>query len=371
MNILIIGGGVAAFEAAVAAAASENCKVTLCSGEAVPPYRRPALSRMVAEELSETAFYFKQISFYQERNIDLRLGKNAVSIDREKQLVTFADGEVLPYDKLILATGSSAFIPPLPGAKEYACALRDYNDLQYFRSQLAAGVDQAVVIGGGVLGLELVDSLLAKGCKVTLVESGSSVLARNLDSETGAKVTEQLRKLPGLTIKTNAKVCEVTKDSVILEDETLPSALTVFSTGVRSCSALAADAGLEVSPAGIVVNERMESSDKNIFSCGDAAAPPAGGFKLLSAAKAMGQTAGTNAAGGDAVYTPESCPVRMMALGLKIFSAGKLEDAACEVTDDGNGNCQRLVRDAQGNLTGVILTGDLKAAVKLQKELTC
>ena len=369
MNILIIGGGVAAFEAALAAAACENCKVTLCSGETVPPYRRPALSRMVAEELSESAFYFKQSSFYPERNIDLRLGKSAVSIDREKQCVTFADGEVLPYDKLILATGSCAFIPPLPGAKEYACALRDYNDLQYFRKRLAAGVDNAVVVGGGVLGLELVDSLLAKGCKVTLVESGSSVLARNLDPETGAKVTEQLKKLPGLTIKTNAKVCEITKDSVILEDETLPSSLTVFSTGVRSCSALAANAGLEVSPAGIVVNERMESSDKNIFSCGDAAAPPAGGFKLLSAAKAMGQTAGTNAAGGDMVYTPESCPVRMMALGLKIFSAGKLEDAVCEVTDDGNGNCQRLVRDSQGNLTGVILTGDLKAAVKLQKEL--
>ena len=83
MNILIIGGGVAAFEAALAAAENPVCKVTVCSAETVPPYRRPALSRMVAEEVSDTAFYFKQPDFYKEHNIELKLNKRAVAINRE------------------------------------------------------------------------------------------------------------------------------------------------------------------------------------------------------------------------------------------------------------------------------------------------
>ena len=105
MNILIVGGGVAAFEAAVAAAVSAGCKVTVCSKEAVLPYRRPALSRMVAEELSDTAFYFKNSAFYQEKNIEILLEKEAVSIDRTRRSVQFKDGTALPYDRLILATG--------------------------------------------------------------------------------------------------------------------------------------------------------------------------------------------------------------------------------------------------------------------------
>ena len=369
MNILIIGGGVAAFEAALSAAENPVCKVTVCSAETVPPYRRPALSRMVAEEVSDTAFYFKQPDFYKEHNIELKLNKRAVAINRENSTVTFADGEVLSYDRLILATGGCSFVPSVPGA-ENAHTFRNYRDLQFFRQQLAKGIDKAVIIGAGVLGLELADSLLAKGCHVTLIEAGSTILSRNLDPESSALVMKHLNTLPGLEIKTNSKVCKITPDSVILENETLPSSLTVFSTGVRCCAAIAAEAGLKVS-RGITVNDRMESSDENIFSCGDAAEPAAGCCGLLPAAKSMGHIAGVNAAGGDELFVPESYPVRLMALGLKLFAAGKTQDASSEVSVDGAGNYQRLTRNEKGELTGVILMGDLKAAVKLQKEMVC
>lgn len=367
MNILIIGGGVAAFEAALAAsAANAGHKVVVCSKEAVPPYRRPALSRMVAEELSDTAFYFKESSFYGEHNIELQLSKEAVAVNREKKEVSFKDGSVLPYDKLILATGGNAFVPPIPGA-EFARTLRDYEDLRQIREELASGAEDAVVIGGGVLGLELADSLLAKGCKVTLLEAGPAVLARNLDQESGKLVMEQLKSLPNLTVKTNARVKALTQNTVELEDETIPAKLIFFSAGVRSAAKLALDAGLEVN-RGIVVNDRMQSSDPDIYSCGDAAEPPCGSCGLLSAAKSMGHVAGVNAAGGDETFVPEIYPVRLMALGLKLFSAGKLNDAASESTS-AEGSFQRLTRDEKGNLTGIILLGDLKAAVKLQKEL--
>jgi NAD(P)H-nitrite reductase large subunit len=114
----------------------------------------------------------------------------------------------------------------------------------------------------------------------------------------------------------------------------------------------------------------MATADPAVFSCGDAAELPCGSFGLLSAAKSMGHTAGINAAGGNEDFIPEIYPVRLMALGIKLFSAGKLNDAVSESVGS-QGNYQRLTRDQQGNLTGVILLGDLKAAVKLQKELVC
>ena len=173
MNILIIGGGVAAFEAAAAAALPQH-HVTVCSKESVLPYRRPALSRMVSEELTDTAFYFKNSAFYQEKNIEILLNKEASAIDRIGRTVSFKDGTTLPYDRLILAAGGEAFVPPVPGA-EYALTLRDFEDLQEIREKITAGARKAVIIGGGVLGLELADSLLARGSgsRTSVTESGS------------------------------------------------------------------------------------------------------------------------------------------------------------------------------------------------------
>lgn len=366
MNILIIGGGVAAYEAAVAAAAQGIHKVTLCSKEAVPPYRRPALSRMVAEEVADNAFYFKPASFYEEHGIELLLEKEAVSLDRSEKKVTFSDGSILPYDRLILATGGNAFVPPVEGAG-FAHVLRDYKDLQFFRQAIASGVRTATVIGGGVLGLELADSLLARGCAVTIVENNPSVLGRNLDDEGARRVMAHLNTIPKLSVKVSSKVVKITPDTVQLEQESFSSDLTVFSAGVRCSVRLAEEAGLEIG-RGIAVDLKMRSSDPDIFSCGDAAEPPGGCSGLLTAAKAMGRIAGINAAGGDESYTPEAAPVRLMALGIKLFSAGKINDAVSESSCDGE-NYQRLTRNGKGDLTGVILLGDLKAAVKLQKEL--
>ena len=367
MNIVIIGGGVAAFEAAVAAAAASIHKVTLCTKEAVLPYRRPALSRMVAEELSDTAFYFKDTAFYQERNIELLLDQEAVAIDRERKIVSFSSGREISYDRLILATGGRAFVPPVDGA-ENAHVLREYDDLCFIKEKLAAGLRQTVIIGGGVLGLELADSLLAKNCDVTLIEAGSHVLSRNLDDDSAGLVMAHLNSLPGLKIRNNAKVCKITPECVILENgESIRSGLTVFSAGVRSNTALAAAAGLAVD-RGILVNEMMQTEDPAIYACGDAAEFAGGCCNLLTTAKSMGHIAGVNASGGNEVFKQEIYPLRMMALGIKLFSAGKLVDAVSETSGDFS-NYQRLTRDSAGNLTGVILMGDLKAAVKLQKEL--
>lgn len=367
MKILIIGGGIAAFEAAVAASAQNGNEITVCSRESVPPYRRPALSRMVAEDVADNAFFLKSMEFYREHGIELKLQKEALRIARDSKEVFFADGDVLSYDRLIIATGGYAFVPPVEGA-ENAWVLRDYADLQRLRKKVGSGLKNAVIAGGGVLGLELADSLLAKGCKVTMLEVSPSILCRNLDPETSEKVRKQLDSIPGFTLKTGASVKKITPQTVELADGSMiDSGLTVFSAGVRSCSKIAADAGLEVN-GGIKVDLNMQSSDPAIYACGDAAEPPCGNCRLFATAKSMGHVAGTNAAGGNETYQPEIAPLRLMALGIKLFSAGKLADARSEISSSGE-NYQRLTYNERGELTGIILLGDLKSAVKLQKEM--
>lgn len=367
MKILIIGGGIAAFEAAVAAAEQKNIEVTVCSREAVLPYRRPALSRMVSESITDNAFYLKDAAFYRERGIDIKLEKEALRIDRKKKQVFFKDGDTIGYDRLIIAAGGYAFVPPVEG-HENACVLRDYDDLQQIKQRLDEGIKNAVIIGCGVLGLELADSLLAKKCAVTVLESGASVLSRQLDPESSAAVQKHLESIPDFSLKTGVSVKKITPESVELTDGTvIGSGLTVFSTGVRSNSKIAAEAGIEVKQ-GIVVSSNMQSSDPEIYACGDVAEPPCGSYGLLSAAKAMGHAAGINAAGGNEEFVPDIYPVRLMALGIKLFSAGKINDAKSKTVCDG-GNFQRLTYNACGDLTGAILLGDLKSAVKLQKEM--
>lgn len=367
MKILILGGGIAAFEAAAAAAAQDGMQVTICSGESVLPYRRPALSRMVAEDITDTAFYLKPAGFYAERGIEVKLNKQAVRIDKNSKQVFFKDSELISYDRLIIATGGYAFIPPVEGS-ENAMVLRDYENLQQIRKKLEAGVKNAVIIGAGVLGLELADSLLLKECKVTVLESAPEILQRYLDQESAAIIRKQLGSLPGFNLKTGVSVKKITRNAVELaDDQILDSDLTLFSAGVRSCSAIAADADIKVG-CGIIVDEYMRSTDPAIYACGDAAEPPCGGCGLLPAAKSMGHIAGVNAAGGNEAFLPELYPVRLMALGIKLFSAGKLDDARSEISRDGE-NFQRLTYDDSGKLTGAILLGDLKSAVKLQKEI--
>ena len=366
-KILIIGGGVAAYEAALAASAAPETQVTVCSAESVPPYRRPALSRMVAEEVADAAFYFKPLSFYKERGIDLRLEAVAEALDLAKKQLRLADGTLLPWDALILATGGYAFVPPLPGA-EHVRVLRNYKDLLTIRELLKAGLHKAVIAGAGVLGLELADSLLQKGCEVTLLEAGPAVLGRNLDEASAETVRKLLAQSPGLTVLTGVSAGKVFPDGVELTDgRRLDAGAVFFSTGVRSCARLAADAGLAVS-RGIVIDDRTATSDPAVFACGDAAELNGRSFGLMNAAKTMGHIAGVNAAGGDERFVPESWPVRLNALGIKLFSAGASSGARVEHSET-KGAGKSLIYDESGKLTGVVLLGDLSEAAALQKEL--
>ena len=203
MKIAVIGGGVAAFEAAVAARKNApECEITVLSREAVPPYRRPALSGMVAQDLDDARFYIKNMDFYARERIGVELDMTAVKLDLAAKRVEFADGEKIDYDRLVIATGARPFVPPVPGLTgDKVAVLREYSDLENLRARLEGNCRKAVVLGGGVLGLELAASLLERGLEVTVVEAAPAIMPRNLDADAGRAVMEYLQKLPKLALR--------------------------------------------------------------------------------------------------------------------------------------------------------------------------
>ncbi len=373
MKIAIVGGGVAAFEAAVAARkCSAEAEITLYSREMVSPYRRPALSGMVAHELDDSRFFLKDRTFYDRERIELRLGKAVSALDIPSRRLILAGGGEEVFDRLILATGGHAFIPPVPGLSgERVAVLREFSDLCRLRALLeSGGIGKVAVLGGGVLGLELAAALLERGCAVTIVESASGILPCNLDAEAGREVFDHLAAVKGLSLRFGVTASSLAADGVLnLSDGSLLEVdLVCVSAGVRPNIELAAAAGIPCG-RGILVDDLMRVSGKSdIFAAGDAVEWNGRGCGLYSMARLMGRTAGTNAAGGEAVYIQEATPVRLSVFGLKIFSAGCFSG----MRGEGGGNIsgyRKLFYDAEGRLRGVVLMGDLSKAMEFQSEL--
>ena len=376
MKIAIIGGGVAAFEAAKnIRSLSDEAEVTIYSREAVPPYRRPALSRMAAEELADAQFYIKPASFYAENRIGLELGRTLCAIDTKTKTLTFDSGVPAHYDRLLLATGSHCFYPPVPGMDlDGVMSLREYADLQKLRARLDAGVKRAAVIGGGLLGLELAQSLLERGCTVTVIEGSPLLLPRNLDEEAAGVVLKRLAGIDNLTLRFGCNVKEVAgKDGravgVTLADGTCEADLVMVSAGVRANIEVAAAAGIPCN-RGIVADSCLRTGVAEIYAAGDCAEVAGASYGLYDAARSMGSVAARNLLGEEQPFVSQAYPARLSVFGVKLFSAGKLAGARSETTQDvAAGTFRKLFYDDSNRLIGCILVGDLREAVKLQSQI--
>ena len=366
MKYIIIGGGIAAFEGAVAAReARPEAEILLISRESVLPYRRPALSRMVAEELSDNQFYLKDADFFAARRIELKLGCTVSAIDPAARKITADDGEY-HYDKLLLAVGASAFIPPVPGADANGVrVLREFSDLEALRRLLKEKQRRIAVIGGGLLGLELADALLRAGATVSVIESAPSLLPRQLDAE-GAEFFARAIKAAGeIELYFGQGPDKIDATGVTLADGTRIDADPVlFSAGIRPNLQLAQEAGLQAN-RGIVVNDRMQTGDPDIYAAGDCAEFNGRVFGLFLPARDMGAVAGTNLAGGDAVFQAAAqFPARLTAFGQKLFSVGEIggDESAAEA---GKENFRKIFL-RNGKIIGGILIGDLSQAAAMQ-----
>ena len=323
MKIIVIGGGVAAHEAAVAArTAAPEAEIAILSEEKLRPYRRPMLSGLlVGKTPDERAFFIKPSEFYSDNRIELRLESSVAAI--RPGAAELADGTKLSFDRLIVATGGRAVMPPLPVAPgASAFTLRNYMDLLKLNAFLPE-CRRVAVIGAGVLGLEIADSLLKRNIEATVLERGERLFGGKLAPDDAAGLLERLGRIPGLSVRCSVSAAGISRAGVLSESgELFPADAVICAAGSRPDTALAAGAGIGTN-RGIVADERMRTNVPGIFVAGDAAEFAGRPFGLYLDAVATGKVAGTNAAGGDAVYAPAApTPIRLNALGERLVFGG-------------------------------------------------
>lgn len=326
-NILILGNGGAAVNAAEAIRQRNKvARLEIIGEEKGLAYNRPLLTKNLFADFTKDEFILKNSSWYQENNITLTLGVKAIKIDPQAKEVTLDNGEVRNYDRLILALGSDCFVPPIEGVKrDNVMKLRNLKDVDQAK-QLIGNSKKALVIGGGILGLEAAWQLKLAGLEVVVFEMLPALMLRQLDEGTSQKL-RMLAEAKGLEIHTGVSIASITgegdhADGILLGDgRKFEGDMIIVSAGIRANTELAKAAGITVNRA-IVVNQRMETNIEGIYAAGDCAEFEGVNWAIWPQAVDMGKVAGANATGDDAVYDPILPAVSVHALDTDLFAIG-------------------------------------------------
>ncbi len=275
-GIVVVGAGLAAAKA-IETLREEGFEgaITLIGDEADRPYERPALSKdyLQGKKSSDDLFVHPE-GWYDDHQVDTRFGDAAISIDREARTVTLASGDTIPYDQLLLTTGSRPNTLKIPGADLAGVfSLRRIDDSDQIRASFSSA-KKLVVIGAGWIGLETAAAARAAGLDVTVLEYAALPLQRVLGDELATYFAE-LHCKNGVDLRTSVSVTsldgtEGRVTSVRVGDEEIPADMVIVGVGISPNSELASEAGIAVDN-GITVDERLRTSDPTIFAAGDVA----------------------------------------------------------------------------------------------------
>ncbi|UCD55643.1 MAG: NAD(P)/FAD-dependent oxidoreductase [Candidatus Omnitrophota bacterium] len=275
MNYVIIGGSAAGVTACETIRKhNKKSSITLISDEKFPLYSRCLLTYLIAGTIGEDKLCFKDKNFYKENDIKTYLGKKAVSVDRKERRVSLEGGTKISYDKLLIATGATPKSVDVPGVdKKGVLTVRKIDDARAIMNMLD-NVKEIAVLGGGLIGLRDAYALRQRDKKVTVIVKSPQVLSQMVDMDAARVIASVLEK-NGIKIMTGVAAKEIAGDksveSILLDNgERLACQLVIIGKGVKPNTELASSAGLKVED-GIVVNEFLQTSDKNIFAAGDVA----------------------------------------------------------------------------------------------------
>ncbi|GAB3423005.1 FAD-dependent oxidoreductase [Flindersiella endophytica] len=370
-STVIIGNGMAGSRlAALLRERDPRCQLVIFGDEPGRAYNRILLSDVLAGKLDHDDIALAEPS----GAIDLRTGVSVVEIDRVNRVVVADDGSRTRYDKLILATGSRALVPPIQGLRkpdgelvEGAITFRTMGDCRQI-VQEAGNAKRAVVLGGGLLGLEAARGLARRGLAVDVVHLGGHLMERQLDSGASQILIDTLEEL-GVTIHLEAFTKEIVGtdrvESVLLENGTeIPADLLVVACGVRPETALAEQAGLQVE-RGVIVDDWMRTSDLRIYAIGDCAEHRGMVYGFVAPAWEQAQVVADVITGGATRYFGSRLVTRLKASGVDLASMGDphstaADDSSAEVltfADPARRTYSKVViRDRR--LVGAIFLGD-------------
>ncbi|MDD4171858.1 MAG: FAD-dependent oxidoreductase [Syntrophomonas sp.] len=338
-KFLIVGGGIAALSAAAAIRKRNRTgSISMLTEEAFKPYYRPALSDFLSTEIPDDKFYVYDDVWYEENQVEVRTSCRVSALDTAGKQVVLENGETVVYDKLILATGARSNIPPFPGAdKKGVFALRNLADAQLLKEGIQTS-KKAVVIGGGVLGLEAVEEMIAQGLEVAVVEFSPRIMPRQLDESSSLRLQDLMRD-KGVKLYLGLGTEEILGDDRVTgvklnNGQVLEGDLILLSTGVKPNVELAREAGLQVD-RGIMVDSSMRTGASNVFAAGDAAQVGDRLIGLWPVSLEMGRVAGANAAGDWLEYKEPILSTMLAAFDREIFSVGEvnLPVEECRITE--------------------------------------
>ncbi len=345
--------------------APDAYELTIFNAEPRVNYDRIMLSPVLSGEKSFDEIVIHGDGWYIEHGVTLYKGTTITAIDPIAQTVTSARGLTVPYDKLLIATGSMPIIIPVPGHQ--LAGVLSYRDLDDVRAMMLAAQagGRAVVIGGGLLGLEAAAGLREQGMDVTVLHLMPTLMERQLDPTAGhlLKNAVEARGIEVLTeASTKAILGEKKVEAVLLEDGTrLPADLVVMAVGIRPNAGWAKEAGLEIG-RGIVIDVGLQTSDPNVFSVGECAEFDGQTFGLVAPLYQMASVLAARLAGdATAEFQPSATATKLKVTGIELFSAGDFADSADReeivLRDAGRGIYKRLVLQ-DDKVIGIVMYGD-------------
>ena len=370
MKLVMVGNGMAGVRALeeLFKLAPDLYDVTVFGAEPHPNYNRILLSPVLAGEQTLDEIILNPLEWYEEHGVTLHLNKKVVRVDRQRRVVVAEDGTEAPYDRLLIATGSHPFILPVPGKDlPGVIAYRDIADTN-FMIETAKTHKHAVVIGGGLLGLEAANGLMLRGMEVTVVHIAPWLMERQLDDVAGKMLQRSLEER-GLKFLIGAQTQELVAGddgrvkSVKFKDGTeVPADLVVMAAGIRPNTELAEKIGIHCN-RGIVVTDTMQTvTDPRVYAVGECASHRGIAYGLVAPLFEQGKVVANHLAEfGIGRYTGSQVSTKLKVTGIDLFSAGDfMGGEGCEdivLSDPFGGVYKKLV--LRGNkLVGACLYGD-------------
>jgi nitrite reductase (NADH) large subunit len=364
--LVIIGNGMAAAKLVeeLNARALGRYAVCVIGDEPRLAYNRVLLSSVLAREVSQGDIELKSADWWRAHGVTLLYGHRATAIDADIRRVRLANGATLPFAKLVLATGSKAIRLNVPGMDmPGVVTFRDLGDVASME-QAARTHKKAVVIGGGLLGLEAAYGLAKAGMKVSVIHLMDRLMERQLDARASAMLKAAV-EAKGIAVHLDAETAAIKgqlhASNVLLKDgRAIDADLVVVAAGIRANSDLAVTVGLDIN-RGIVVDDRLQASRADIYAIGECAEHRGHCYGLVEPAYEQARVLATHLAGGKAAYAGSVLATNLKVSGVSVFSAGDFMGAPgtenIELSDPGLGSYKKLVlKDSR--LVGAVLFGD-------------
>jgi nitrite reductase (NADH) large subunit len=359
-GVVVVGGGIAGL--AVCEALRERdpgTPVTLVCAEPRLPYDRVRLSEILVSGASPETLQLRPAEWYEDHRVGLLLGRRVAAVRPGERVVELEGGAVLPYLALVLATGSNALLPPIPGIDhDHVHAFRGPEDCEAIRAA-AASARRAAVIGGGLLGLEAARGIAAQGCPVTVVHLMDRLMERQLDHGAAALLRDQL----GMDVQLGRQTEAITRGGLrFAGGDELEADLVVVSIGIAPETQLARAAGADVR-RGIVVDDRLRTSLPHVLAVGECAEHRGIVHGVVAPILEQARVAAATLAGAAGAYEGSVPSTKLKVAGIDLVAIGETDGDAQAVAAAGGVYRKLVVRD--GVAAGAILLGDVRGAEAL------